>query len=163
MGKPILLRRNEPNSVGKAVILGEEKDPVYRGGRGNKKPFYITGREGKVLLRESAVIEALESHGGLITHAARALKCPYKKLRRYIDNNPSVQKVLDTIKLVNVERAERKLRDLVEAGHLGAICFTLKCQGRERGWVENVDVVLPDKPITFRYVPATPPSAKGAN
>lgn len=152
-------RRNTQDGSIDLVILGEEKDPVHRGGRGNKKPFYITCVAGKTLLRESMVIEALESHGGLITHAARSLKCSYKVLRRYIDKNATVQKALDAIKLANVERAERKLRDLVEAGNLGAICFTLKCQGRERGWVENVDVNLPTVPIVFRYTTLTPPQA----
>lgn len=164
MRKTKLLRRKEQRTTENGpidlIIIGEEKDPVHRGGRGNKKPFFITGTEGTSLLREKNVIMALEQHGGLITHAARSLKCTYKVLRRYVDKNPSVQKALDAIKLANVERAERKLRDLVEAGNLGAICFTLKCQGRDRGWIENTDINLPTAPIIFRYTTATPQPAK---
>lgn len=164
MKKLKLCRRKETKTTENGpidlLILGEEKDPVHRGGRGNKKPFFITGTEGTTLLREKNVIEALEQHGGLVTHAARSLKCSYRVLRKYLDKNASVQKALDAIKLANVERAERKLRDLVEAGNLGAICFTLKCQGRDRGWIENTDINLPTAPILFKYVPLTTQAAK---
>jgi len=121
-----------------------------------EKPFFITGKNRGNSLKEWEVIEAFEKHGGLITYAARDLKCSYKVLRKYVDKNVRVQKALDAIKLANVEKAERKLGDLVESGSLGAICFTLKCQGRDRGWVENLDVSFPDKPIIFNYVPAKP-------
>lgn len=145
MGKTKLNRR--------IFTIGEELDPVYRG---KGKKFLITGLQDDSNLKKIRVIKALEENGGLIAHAARDLECPYKVLRKYIEDNVSVKKALETIKTANVERAERKLRELVEGGHLGAICFTLKCQGRDRGWVENVDVNMPTVPIVFRYVNATP-------
>lgn len=145
--KHILLRRKSTE-----YLIGEEKDPVYRK-HGDKKPFFISSStKSTVKLSEELVLKALEAHGGLITHAARSLHCSYRKLKRFIGKNPSIEKTLKTYRLINVERAERKLRDLVEAGNLGAICFTLKCQGRDRGWVENLDVTIPDRPITFKYV-----------
>lgn len=140
-----LLRRNNPHGI-------EDSDPIYKG---NEKTF-ITTKNGKKLVSKKEVIKMLEKHGGLITYAARSLNCSYKVLRKYVDKNPSVQKALDTIKLINVEAAERQLRYLVQAKNLGAICFTLKCQGRARGWVENMDINLPAVPIVFKYEPATP-------
>lgn len=140
-----LKRRNIPQNI-------VDSDPIYRG---NDKTF-ITTKNGKKLVSKKEVIRMLEKHGGLITYAARSLNCSYKVLRKYVDNNPSVQKALDTIKLINVEAAERQLRYLVQARNLGAICFTLKCQGRSRGWVENTDITLPAVPIVFKYEPATP-------
>lgn len=133
----------------------EDSDPLFQNKKGKKR--HVTLNKRGTDLKKKEVIKVLEEQGGLITHAARILGCSYKVLRRFIDNNSRVQKALATIKLVNVEAAERSLRYLVEAGNLGAICFTLKCQGRDRGWVENTDINLPTVPIVFKYVSAIPP------
>ena len=88
---------------------------------------------------DEQIIEALEKHGGLVLHAARALGCNRSSLTGRIKKNPDLQIRLDDIRQCNIDIAESKLMELIQNGQPSAIIFFLKCLGKERGYVERVE------------------------
>jgi|SRR3989304_9148352 len=96
------------------------------------------------LPKKETIKEVLEASGGFITIASRKLNCHYSTLYRYLQRNVSVRSYLRQIRESYLDLAEAELIKLVKAGNLGAICFYLKCQGKERGWYERQEITGKD-------------------
>lgn len=86
------------------------------------------------------IIRAIEGSGGIISTVAERLQCDRSTVYRHRDRYPSVRRALEDERARILDRAERKLEEAVEAGNLTAIIFTLKTLGKERGYVERVQV-----------------------
>ena len=86
---------------------------------------------------KAVVEEALRLSNGRITDAARRLGVSYNAVQKRIKKHSDLQAVQQEMRENLLDKAESKLDERVEEGDLGAICFTLKCQGKHRGWVEK--------------------------
>jgi len=90
------------------------------------------------------VENALNQTAGNIASAARALGASRSTIYRFIENSPTLQQVLVDAREELVDIAESALRREVLNGNITAIIFTLKTQGKARGYVERQEVSGPD-------------------
>ena len=86
--------------------------------------------------------EALRKAGGFISHAAAMLGISHQSLSKRIQRSERLQQVRAETTETHLDLAETKLIEAVKAGEAWAVCFYLKCQGKERGYVERGQVEL---------------------
>lgn len=85
---------------------------------------------------EKQVIEAIQKARGMLAIAARDLKCARKTLIDYAAKSPEIEKALQEARELQKDVTEARLYQLIDKGELGAICFYLKTQARDRGYIE---------------------------
>jgi hypothetical protein len=83
------------------------------------------------------VSAALHKSRGMVSHAARALGCDPDTVRNYAKRHPTVAAALHEEREQTTDIAELALYRAIEAGEAWAVCFYLKTQGKERGYVER--------------------------
>lgn len=104
------------------------------------------------------VIDALIEKEGFVGNAAILLGCSPSTLYNYRDRYPSVAETLEAIREKRHDKVEGKLMELIEQGNVTAILFYLKCQCKNRGYVERTDVVAVSvgespEPSVVIYIP----------
>ena len=103
-----------------------------------------SNREGKATFTTEDIISALNEARGGIFLAADKIGCSYKTIERRAKD---VQAVKDTIlkwRGRRCDRAEIALDAALSKHEPWAILFTLKTQGKDRGYVERQEVSTPD-------------------
>lgn len=83
------------------------------------------------------ITRALEESKGLISPAARALKCHPQTVRNYIKRHPTLEQAKNDEREKMIDVAEDALYKQIVNGDTTAIIFTLKTVGRDRGYVER--------------------------
>jgi hypothetical protein len=73
----------------------------------------------------------------MVARAARALRCTPQTIRNYMQRHPILADVVASEREVIVDTAELRLHEAVLQGEAWAVCFTLKCLGKDRGYVER--------------------------
>ena len=86
------------------------------------------------------VAEALRLSNGLVSIAAKALDCAAPTVRSYIANYPECAQAAAEAKEALKDRAESKLADSIDDREAWAVCFYLKTQAKDRGYVERQEV-----------------------
>jgi len=84
--------------------------------------------------------EAIRNAGGFITIAAKQLGISQPGLSRRIQKSEKLKEVLAETREQYLDLAESKLISAVKGGESWAICFYLKCKGKDRGYVERQQV-----------------------
>lgn len=79
----------------------------------------------------------LRKRKGVLVFAALDLGVSRLALKRYIENSPSLQVALNSIKQEMVDKAEAKLFEAVEEGYYPAVVTVLKTLGKDRGYTER--------------------------
>lgn len=94
---------------------------------------------------------AIKQTAGNVSAAARALGVSRSTVNRRIAESPVLKQLVEDTREELVDVAESALRREVLAGNITAIIFTLKTQGKKRGYIERQEYVgAPDvEPITF--------------
>ena len=86
-----------------------------------------------------SIAQALLRHHGNIAAAARSLGASrttiYARLKEHSELVAARLEGEESLK----DKAEAQLVKLIEEGNLGAICFFLKCKGKDRGYVERLE------------------------
>jgi hypothetical protein len=90
---------------------------------------------GKVTIKQCE--DALRACGGFVTHAAKMLGISSSTLSYRVSTSERLQRVVAETKAEHLDLAESTLLKKIKAEDLGAICFYLKCQGKERGYIER--------------------------
>jgi hypothetical protein len=85
----------------------------------------------------ATVEAALRKHKGMVARAARALRCTPQTIRNYMQRHPAIAQVVADERELIVDLAEVKLNAAVQRGEAWAVCFTLKCLGKDRGYIER--------------------------
>jgi hypothetical protein len=80
------------------------------------------------------------SSGGIVTTVAQRLGVQRKTISRYVERYKSVEEAIKDERMGFVDLAEGKLMRKVADGNLTAIIFTLKTLGKDRGYVERVQI-----------------------
>jgi hypothetical protein len=83
------------------------------------------------------VVAALNECEGMLFLAARRLGCHVATLHKYINRYPACREAREQKRGEFVDTAELKLLDAVRGGEAWAVCFTLKTQAKNRGYVER--------------------------
>jgi len=97
----------------------------------------------RTTLKECEV--ALRKSGGFISHAAKALNISSAALSRRIKRSKKLQEIKAEIDEKYLDLAESKLISKINKEDLGAICFYLKCRGKDRGYIEKQIIDLNSK------------------
>lgn len=101
--------------------------------------------------KHGAVIKALQKSRGLISYASQILGCHPNTIRKQIERYPVIAAAYHDAKEKMLDVAENQLFAQVEAGEAWAICFYLKTQGWNRGYIERRELSgNADKPIHVR-------------
>lgn len=87
---------------------------------------------------------ALENSKGLISPAARALRCSQMTVRRYIERHPTLEQAKNDEREKLIDTAEAYLYQQIVSGNIAAILFTLKTVGKSRGYVERAEITGKD-------------------
>ena len=86
------------------------------------------------------IIGALEQSKGMISPAARALGCDRNTIKRYLKEYTAVAQAIADEREATTDLAENKLYEAIQRGEAWAICFYLKCQGKQRGYIEKAEI-----------------------
>ena len=90
------------------------------------------------------------SSGGMIATVARRLGVSRKTVYSYKSRWATVEQALQEERDEMLDFTESQLWKQVAEGNTTAIIFALKCQGKERGWVERQEVAgVKDREIEF--------------
>ena len=101
----------------------------------------------------SQVIKAIRDTKGLVSLAALKLGCDPDTVRSYAKRYPTVAVALKEERSRMTDVAELALYDRILAGDGWAVCFYLKTQGRDRGYIERHEVTGADgKEIVLRVI-----------
>lgn len=79
-------------------------------------------------------------HHGNITAVARSLKCSRQTIHNYAAKYPPIAEAIQDARDEILDLAESKLVKAIRGDHAWAICFYLKTQGKERGYVERQEM-----------------------
>lgn len=108
------------------------------------------------------IIAALAEMNGAIYLAAKKLHCDPATIHRRAQRSPDVKAAIENERGAFLDTAELKLYQAVVNGEAWAICFTLKTQGKGRGYVERGEITGRDGgPIEHSVTLADVVSARG--
>lgn len=93
----------------------------------------------KEKLKIKDIIKAVTDSKGMLSAAANKLGVDYSTLWRYSKKYPKVQEAITNQKESVTDMAELKLFKAIREGEAWAICFYLKTQGKNRGYVERIE------------------------
>jgi transposase len=82
-------------------------------------------------------IEIISKNMGLIAPVAKALGVNRNTIYNWLEKYPEFKQAFNDANENVLDFTEGKLYELVKDKNLGAICFLLKCKGKERGYVEK--------------------------
>lgn len=91
-------------------------------------------------LSEKAIAAALKAALGNISQAARSLSVERSGLHDRIAKSETLKTILHDAREGMVDNAESALHRAVTQGEGWAVCFTLKTQGKARGYVERQEI-----------------------
>ena len=89
---------------------------------------------------QAEVTNALNQSKGMVTIAARILGCVPNTVQAYIDRYPDVREARQQEREAMTDVAELALYKAIQSGEAWAVCFYLKTQGKQRGYVERSEV-----------------------
>jgi hypothetical protein len=90
----------------------------------------------------AAIMGALTASHGMIRAAARMIGCDKDTILDMAKRRPEVQAVIENERELQKDMTELALFKAINAGDVKAIAFYLRCQARDRGYIEKSDVVL---------------------
>ena len=85
------------------------------------------------------VATALTNAKGMVSVAARMLGLSQQAVRQRIAKYPTLQQVVKDAREATTDVAELRLYERIQAGEGWAICFYLKTQAKDRGYVERTE------------------------
>ena len=86
---------------------------------------------------DAQMIKAIRDARGLVAVAARKLQIDRQTIYNRMQKSDAVKDAVAEAREFVLDVAEAKLMQAVENGEPYAICFTLKCLGKDRGYVET--------------------------
>lgn len=91
-------------------------------------------------IRKQAMLDALEKSLGVVTQACKAVGIERKTHYKWLDSDKDYAQAVKELKGVALDFAESQLHKQINGGNVSATIFYLKCKGKDRGYVERVEV-----------------------
>ena len=89
---------------------------------------------------DKQIINAITRNRGLVFLAAQSLGCNPATIHHRAQKNPKIRVCIEDERGKILDFAEAKLLEAVKEGEAWAVCFLLKTQGKQRGYVERQEV-----------------------
>lgn len=111
------------------------------------------------VLDDERIAEALRKTHGLVARAARMLRCSRMTVYAHINASPALQEIRDEERELVTDDAEAGLFSRIKKRDPWAICFYLKTQGKDRGYVERTQQEqVGDVTVRVEYVNSPEPT-----
>lgn len=101
------------------------------------------------------VIRTIINCRGHLFRTARRLGITTRTLENYRKENPAIQQAVEKARGMTGDLAESKLIQAIEKGEAWAICFYLKTQCKNRGYIERTEQQI-DHGGEIRFAGKTP-------
>jgi hypothetical protein len=101
-------------------------------------------KERRKQITTAVIIQALKALDGKVYIAAERLGCHPDTIYYRAKRIKAVQDAITLPRNQLVDMAETALKQAVLKGEAWAVCFALKCQGKDRGYVERQEVTGKD-------------------
>ena len=95
--------------------------------------------EGLQTITDAVIIAALKKTNGLVTRAAKLLRCAANTIYAHIKESQEVRDALRDAREELCDDAEQGLKKAIKKGDLRAIVFTMETLGRDRGFVKRTE------------------------
>jgi hypothetical protein len=89
---------------------------------------------------ESQIAEALRASGGFYAAAGAMLGISGSGVGYRVRRSEHLKQVVKDTKENMLDIAESELLKKIKSGNMTALCFFLKCRGKERGYIERSEV-----------------------
>lgn len=89
---------------------------------------------------DKLIAKGLEAAMGNVSAAAKALGYSRSGLHLRISESPYLQQVQKDLRESMTDNAESSLNRAILGGEAWAVCFYLKCLGKDRGYVERTEI-----------------------
>ena len=99
------------------------------------------GRPKGAKVDTATILQVIAGSGGIVATIAEKLNVTRTTFYNYLKDIPEVAQAVEDEKEAMLDMAEGSLFGLIESGDLGAICFYLKCKGKQRGYIEKQEIV----------------------
>lgn len=86
------------------------------------------------------IIKALKKNAGFVSTTAEALNVTPHAIYKRIRESEKIKQALKEIEEKHLDFAESRLLSKIKKDDLGAICFYLKCKGKDRGYIEKAQL-----------------------
>lgn len=96
------------------------------------------GRKPKVSTAQLEI--ALQQASGNLSQVARDLGVSRSTVNRHVVANKKLQKICEDAREELVDIAENMLKQKINQGDVTAVIFTLKTQGKRRGYIERQEI-----------------------
>ena len=94
----------------------------------------------RVAIPKKKMIEALERTGGNMSAAGQLLGCTRQAIFNRAKADKDIWEAHEEGREKMLDMAEGKLMTAIQNGDMTGIIFTLKTQGKHRGWVERQEI-----------------------
>ena len=101
-------------------------------------------KSGRRKLTIAAAEKALRDAHGMITHAARFAGVHYETMRKFVDENPSLQTLLEDLEREKLDEAEIAVVELLKSRDPGTVRWFLGTKRRERGYGNQTAITGPN-------------------
>lgn len=96
------------------------------------------------------VKKALQEAKGFLTVAARSLGCISLTILNYIERYPDLKQIIKEEREKMKDYAETTLLGKIQKGDVACLLFFLKCQAKDRGYVERQELAgVPGSPLVL--------------
>lgn len=90
------------------------------------------------------IAQVLTAKDGNISETAKALGVTRFAIQKRVSKSAELQEIVSDARGAMVDVAESELGKQVRSGNITAIIFTLKTQGKDRGYVERTEITGAD-------------------
>ena len=100
------------------------------------------------VLKVEPVAEKIRECEGNLAAVGRHFGVCRSAVHRFVRKNESLMEVCAEAREAMKDEAESSLYRAVKAGESWAVCFFLKCQAKDRGYIEKVEEKRDERPVT---------------
>lgn len=114
--------------------------------RNGRRPKRTPPRKSEAFDTEKLIAALFETRGNIAGAARRLGMKRANTIRDYARRHPKVRAAVEESRAMVIDDAENALHEAVDRGEAWAVCFTLKCLAKDRGYIEHprLEVTGPD-------------------
>jgi len=101
----------------------------------------------KTVQHKKAIIEALEKSLGVVTTACKKVGISRSVFYLWMSEDKEFKKTVDDIQNIALDFAESQLHKQIGDGNTTATIFYLKTKGKNRGYLEGIDITTKGESI----------------
>jgi len=98
---------------------------------------------------DDLLFEVIVKNAGIVTLIAKACGVQGSAVAKWRRKSVKVEEMFRKVREMNLDLAESKVMQAIQAGKTAECLFYLKCMGKSRGWIERAEVEHVG-PITVR-------------